>query len=207
MNRERHEQRTCNALKGKEICDRCGKKLKHVKQHEKLCKGKPQLVPDDNWAPNPVDPLVCPEPDCDYTRPKVSAVKSHWKHVHVKKHCHICNKDMAVFFYAVHMLESHNIEPEAGRKITCEDCGEIFASNRSLNHHRDVVHIREPRYICDVCGHACIAQRFLTSHRYESHYRTQRKNPCSVCGVVFRSIKPLKIHMKEVHGMKWTPPA
>lgn len=200
----RHDHGIKDSLK--QMCDKCGKTSSYatIKKHRETCDGidrTPEGIVFD-FTPHPEDPTKCPEPDCDFTNGVLYKVRFHYGKRHVKRNCKHCQKPINIFFYDEHLLKVHSIATTRNSKIQCTECEERFTYKSDLQHHVDMVHVREPKYICDICGHRCIAKKLLVSHRYETHVRTQRKNPCTVCGVVFRSVKPLKQHMLDNHGIK-----
>lgn len=189
----------------KTVCPKCGKSLvsSYAPLHEARCLGipNPRIMGDFVYVPHPTDPTLCPEPGCDFTNNKVK-VRAHFLKHHIKVPCKVCNVVYNIVNIDGHMLTAHKIATPRASRHACEDCGVTFVYKSQLKNHMDLEHIKEEKYVCDMCGMRFIARRLLYNHRDSAHTRVVRRNPCAVCGKNFRSVKPMKDHMFQEHGVK-----
>ncbi|KAL8566326.1 hypothetical protein ACOMHN_050444 [Nucella lapillus] len=149
--------------------------------------------------------------------------------VHAQKHsgqkafaCRQCQQS----FTSKTRLYAHQERDHWGSMpITCQDCGKVFATARTLDEH-GVLHTGERPYPCSTCGEAFPYRTALTRHRrthrasyfrcgdcgaefhlkseYKHHtdeHRAIRPHLCSHCGQAFSSMTLLKQHADK-HGQK-----
>ena len=203
---EHRPARARDTSKGcKTVCAKCGKSIakSYAKTHDKACTGIPyqSVTHDFVFVPHPTDPRLCPEPGCNYQNEKTGRIKFHYTSQHVKKPCFVCNAVYKVVNMDGHLLTAHKIATARAKRFACTECDSTFEYKSQLRNHMDLEHIKELKYICDLCGMSFIARRLLYMHKDSAHTRAVRRNPCTVCGKNFRSVKPFKDHMLEAHGV------
>ena len=114
-------------------------------------------------------------------------------------------------------------------KHTCNECGDVLCSKRSLQHHRlskhdskgskhqcdhckyysihkasldkhIITHHYNIRYPCDLCDYKATQKGSLSLHKKNKHEGKQFR--CDVCGNIFSLRQTKHKHMEKVHGRR-----
>ncbi|CAH2083738.1 unnamed protein product [Euphydryas editha] len=112
-----------------------------------------------------------PCPVCNKVYQKKCYMTNHYRHVHLKKTPHYCDKCSRYFLNSyrlrLHKERTHDKIPPAKDKM-CSHCGRGFATNRILNNHIRT-HTGERPFECDICSAKFAQKTALTVHRRSIH--------------------------------------
>ena len=108
--------------------------------------------------------------------------------------CRICNQFVPVGQLTAHNHENHSTVSD----LTCQDCGKLFKSKRSLFGHRKEKHsgVMEV-HTCPECGKTFGRKSNLKAHRESLHYG--KKFPCVHCDRIFTNRSSMNQHIKKTH--------
>ncbi|XP_072946935.1 uncharacterized protein [Epargyreus clarus] len=137
------------------------------KQFDNLIQYKYHLATSVKHVPKKSFP--CPECNKEYARP--TAMKNHYRHVHLKKtsfYCNLCSRYfLNGFRLRTHTATYHNKIHPPKNKI-CSYCGRGFQTNRILDNHIRT-HTGERPFGCDHCTATFAQKPALVSHTRAIH--------------------------------------
>ncbi|KAF9407544.1 hypothetical protein HW555_012467 [Spodoptera exigua] len=126
-------------------------------------------------------------------------LRNHILKAHNKRNC---NK---VYKQGAH-LQNHlkYVHYKVNRKVVCEICGVVVATNASLKVHMRH-HTGERPYQCPVCMKGFMSQTSMMRHRNTVH-TTLRPFACERCPKAFKKKDSLLSHEQKVHDIRMAPP-
>uniref|UniRef100_A0A1E1WLF8 Protein krueppel n=1 Tax=Pectinophora gossypiella TaxID=13191 RepID=A0A1E1WLF8_PECGO len=165
-------------IKKTEICEECGKSVRNLKEHAL------RHIPMKDRKR-----IKCKE--CDKTFSTYGSRYKHYriKHLGIKKHCDICNKDVTDL--NTHRLVAHNSEQ---LRFACAVCTRRFISPSALEAHM-LLHTKDKPYECDICHKKFRMQVNLTHHKRSVHEK-EKSHLCQYCSKSFFKKYHLQIHLR-----------
>ena len=134
---------------------------------------------------------------CGNSYPKKEELISHIHEIHKKGdyNCKTCNKNLrSERSLLIHQRRFH--EPgvhEESNKLTCDSCGKLFLTQRSLKLHIQTIHEGENDFKCDTCPKSFQLLGNLKRHKRYGHFK------CDTCGKSLSSLDWLQYHIDSVH--------
>lgn len=110
-------------------------------------------------------------------------------HKHMRHVCDVCAKEYTTVSGLLYHLRSHT---DAGRRIKCKLCGELFSNGYRLQLHQAKVHETATPLQCPHCPKKKTNQFQLKKHIAHSH--NYRVHKCNLCEREFRS--PLAVSVR-----------
>ena len=150
----------------------------------------------------------CKVESCHYTcvGPQLMNIHNltkHEKHQEYPSHrtltCEICGRQIMVAHASAHYRKDHYITLDDGRRTKCDQCGEIFKTQREKLIHVNEVHLKIS-YDCDKCDKSfkrSINQ--LRQHIQKVHMKESQKKQCQVCGEWLSNSEELSNHVRAKH--------
>ena len=114
--------------------------------------------------------------------------------------CPVCKKSMRG------NLDRHLLTHDGSKRsqlYQCKDCSNVYASERTLKDHRNLVHLKERQFCCPVCEKGFLNRSQVTVHMNHVHLKV-KKCECQYCGKKFPQCQNLAKHIQNVH-MKLKP--
>ncbi|XP_013169153.1 PREDICTED: zinc finger protein 235-like isoform X1 [Papilio xuthus] len=165
--------------KRNQICEQCGKTVVNLEKHSRLHKS--------------VDERKCFKcEECDKSFSSLSARYRHYrtKHLGIKSHCDICDKD--VVDLRSHTLMMHNAED---MQYVCIPCGKRFISQSVLDLH-STIHTKQLAYACDICDKKFRCKITMMSHKRQVHDK-EKSHLCQFCSKGFFKKYHLQVHLRS----------
>jgi KRAB domain-containing zinc finger protein len=115
--------------------------------------------------------LSCSFKDCTYKTVRPKDLQRHERRIHLK-------------------IQDHK----------CLHCKKKFSEKGNLVIHVKTYHSKNPLpFKCDFCDKSFVNLSRLTSHKWS--HSEEKRFPCNVCDMKFKSIMGRKIHLKSKHGV------
>ncbi|XP_023246290.1 zinc finger protein 573-like [Copidosoma floridanum] len=105
--------------------------------------------------------------------------------------CSRCQKN----FVTSVSLHRHVRRTHAEPKFNCENCGRGFACLGDMNVHKKICG-QKLKYECSICEFKTRYKNSLGSHMYKLHNDNRKAFRCDVCGVVYKTNRAIKRHLK-----------
>ncbi|CAH2037867.1 unnamed protein product, partial [Iphiclides podalirius] len=177
--KKKEKRKIKGSSKQGQICDECGKTVRNLKEH--ITRHQP--INDKKC-------IKCKM--CDKLFSSYSARYRHHKvkHLGIKQHCDICNKDVSSL--RVHQLVVHKTEE---LPYECVPCGRRFISQSTLDMHT-TVHTKNRPYECDQCEKKFRNKITMIQHIRQVHDK-ERSHLCQFCSKSFFKKYHLQIHLRS----------
>ena len=151
---------------------------------------------------------------CENVYDSAIALQSHKRKMHEIKLTHNCTECNEMFAslanYKDHMILQHS--EDRSKRIFCDSCGKIFASEQSLSNHNKSVHNigqqsrkkhKSSRKVkCQSCDELFVSRSSLFRHLGKKHSDIEILQ-CSVCKVKFLSSTEFKAHVQKCSNPKY----
>ncbi|QIW97563.1 hypothetical protein AMS68_003081 [Peltaster fructicola] len=176
-------------------------------------------------------PFVCGEPGCDKAFFRLEHLKAHTKAKHDDQRDHVCTYQLGFgedgkplicdkSFHTATKLRRHIAAHEEKEQTKCEECGQIFRKQETLQRHIKSVHLGEDAFRCahvpageldaEECGRTFATVGLLKAHVVREHSGVRFF--CEQChstqgdamdehdrSIGFITYAELQLHMKTVH--------
>ncbi|CAG5032832.1 unnamed protein product [Parnassius apollo] len=175
----KEKKKTKGNGKNGQICEECGKSVINLKDHI----SRHQSISERKCIKCKV---------CDKLFSSYSARYRHHrvKHLGIKQHCDICNKDVTSL--KVHHLVVHNTKE---LPYECVPCGRRFISQSTLDMHT-TIHTKDRPHCCDQCDKKFRNKITMIQHKRQVHDK-ERSHLCQFCSKSFFKKYHLQIHLRS----------
>jgi len=102
-----------------------------------------------------------------------------------------------------HMVDSHK-DKTKGWSIICSECGDGFMDVAAFANHQKKVHGLQTDFECPECGATFARKPNLEKHKNTYHSKEGAKElpKCKQCHKTFPTLALLRLHRRDVHGLK-----
>ena len=172
--RGRGRPRTRKEPKEEFQCDHCDRSFKIHRLMLKHCLEKHNI------------PISCDS--CEDQFSKWESYKKHVSEKHPRHTCDVCGeKKFTATALAIHIESKHQDD------LPCPQCGLMFATKTSLNHHIGKNHGQYEIIQCEKCDFTTRVAAIMRNH-FKRKHMADMKQTCDVCGETF---KELHLHLSR----------
>ena len=136
-------------------------------------------------------------------------LRIHKRHKHREKSlkCSVCcksfhsdsqlKKHLLSHFTQTGELKQWEQDRRGDQSVKCEDCDDVFTTNRALEIHVSKMHKRVRTFMCEYCLYRGFNKNDVQVHVARKHKSHDHK--CDICGKMYAFIRDLERHRTVIH--------
>lgn len=140
--------------------------------------------------------VLCPK--CELQCLSLSALKQHYRVVHMGIQAYMCTKCGNSFSTQKHLCQHIDAVHRGLKPYSCAECSKTFSQKVNLSKHVALVHRDVLRHACTECTKDFSELRYLKKH-ISSVHRKERPYRCHECNKRFAQMCVLTRHVAAIH--------